>query len=375
VALTGTPIQNNTSELWCLLSFLYQDYIVENEDASVESLAKLVHHVMLRRTKVDVASDLPKKKLETVFLEPTPEQQALSQQVCTEGLTKNSLSSTCIHLRKIACHPMLIDLLDGEEDAEDKPTTNPDDDLTARGRFIARNMPIDDDNVIGASAKLVRLDMMLPKLREEGHRVVIFSTFRAMLDVVEVFCEMRKYPFVRLDGMTPTAQREIDMHRFNAPTSNLFIYLVTTTAGGVGITLVGADTLILLDPHWNPSVDAQAIDRVHRLGQTRPVMVYRFVQQQSVEMKILETAEKKTELGYAVMKVSTRVESSTRMITRNDLEAWASTKGRVSLPVQVSKRVDAWSEKLLNRTSLRDREIYQGKDDDEGEKNKVRVLA
>jgi len=366
VAMTGTPIQNNTQELWCLLSYLYDDLIVENPEASVQDLARLVQHVMMRRTKADVASDLPTKRVEEILLESTPEQQELSRVICEHGLLNKNLGHTHVHLRKIACHPLLVDLLDagGDEGEEDsgKNAAVTENRETAQARLqhaVGTDQPLDEALLVGCSAKMLRLDALLTNLRSDGHRVVIFSTFRAMLDVLEVYCELRHLPFVRLDGTVPVARREVDMHRFNSPQSSLFLYLVTTTAGGVGITLTGADTLILFDPHYNPFVDAQAIDRVHRIGQTRPVTIFRFGVQDSVETSILNVASKKTDFATTVMKEKSKVATLTHNLTLNDLENWVAHLSRRKQSCEgggMHPRVGTWVSRLLGRQSRAERD-------------------
>jgi SNF2 family DNA or RNA helicase len=119
-------------------------------------------------------------------------------------------------------------------------------------------------HIVNGSGKLRLLDRMLPRLREGGHRVLLFSQFTSMLDLLEDYCEMRKLPFVRLDGDTNRVQRRLDVRRFNAPNSSLFVFLISTRAGGLGLNLATADTVILYDSDWNPQVDLQAMERAHR---------------------------------------------------------------------------------------------------------------
>eukprot|EP00760_Papus_ankaliazontas_P014561 PhM_4_TR16102/c0_g1_i1/m.28494 len=363
LALTGTPIQNRLEELWCLLGFLFSDTIeAKDEDeeeiddepnadselqllmgsaadtssptSRLSGIRRLVAHVMLRRTKANVAKDLPKKTIEVLHLEATIEQKELSRALCQtaveEGTTGSSLLGLWVHLRKVACHPLLVDLLDGSCDNDDDGDVQqqPQQDAggaegavgSARARLLSRGVEVSERSIIHYSAKMLHLDTILPRLKSEGHRVVIFSTFRSMLDLVEVYFEMRGFTFYRMDGSTPQPRREIDMLRYNHPSSDVFAYLMTTTTGGVGITLTGADTLILLDPHCNPSVDAQAIDRVYRLGQTRDVTVYRFVVDGSVEKKIAVDAERKIDLGDQVMNQKSKVASTVNHVTLKDLQ-------------------------------------------------------
>jgi hypothetical protein len=147
------------------------------------------------------------------------------------------------------------------------------------------------------------LDRMLPKLKRNGHRVLIFSQFTSMLDLLEDYCELREYTYVRLDGETNRVKRRLDVRRFNAPRSPIFIFLISTRAGGLGLNLASADTVILYDSDWNPQVDLQAMERAHRIGQTKPVRVYRLVCRGSVEERMVSRAEKKLFLNAMVAEV------------------------------------------------------------------------
>ncbi|CAM9934958.1 unnamed protein product, partial [Choristocarpus tenellus] len=120
-----------------------------------------------------------------------------------------------------------------------------------------------------------------------GHRCLIFSQFTSMLDILEEYCTGRGYEYVRLDGETNRVQRRLDIRRFNAPGSPLFLFLISTRAGGLGINLATADTVILYDSDWNPQVDLQAMERAHRIGQTKPVRIYRLVCRGSVEERMV----------------------------------------------------------------------------------------
>ena len=156
------------------------------------------------------------------------------------------------------------------------------------------------EDLVEASGKLKVLDRMLPKMKDDGHRVLLFSQFTSMLDILEDYCQMRGHEYVRLDGNTNRVQRRLDMRRYNAPGSNLFIFLISTRAGGVGINLASADTVILYDSDWNPQVDLQAMERAHRIGQTKPVRVYRLVVRASVEERMVSRAHKKLFLNEMV---------------------------------------------------------------------------
>lgn len=141
---------------------------------------------------------------------------------------------------------------------------------------------------------------LLPKLQVGGHRVLIFSQFTKMLDILADYCRLRKFHYARLDGSTNRVQRAIDVRLFNQDNSPLFIFLMSTRAGGLGINLQTADTVILYDSDWNPQVDLQAIGRAHRIGQTKPVHVYRLITEGAVEERIYDRAQKKLYLSEMV---------------------------------------------------------------------------
>ena len=149
--------------------------------------------------------------------------------------------------------------------------------------------------------KMVVLDKLLKRLLPAGHRVLLFVTMKRMLDIFEDYCHLRKYEYCRLDGSTSTNEREAMMEDFNRPGSPKGIFMLSTRAGGLGINLFTADTVILYDSDWNPQQDLQAQDRAHRIGQTRPVNVYRFCMESTIEEKIIERAERKLFLDRMVV--------------------------------------------------------------------------
>jgi SWI/SNF-related matrix-associated actin-dependent regulator of chromatin subfamily A member 5 len=155
--------------------------------------------------------------------------------------------------------------------------------------------------LVASSGKLAALDEMLPRLRAGGHKVLIFSQFTMMLDMLEEFCEARGHTHLRLDGSTSLARRRYETALFNKSDGRHFVYLCSTRAGGLGINLQSADTVILADPDWNPTYDQQAQDRAHRLGQLRPVTVIRMCHANSVEEGILAVAARKAGLAAAVL--------------------------------------------------------------------------
>ena len=327
IILTGTPLQNNLHELWALLRYLCPDVFAEEGSAEIFDKAfDLTHNLVdddtldkahyllrlfqLRRTKAEVELTMPDKKELKVLTSFSDAQNFWAKQLLLrdskllmqvenemvgtgldhedDGNSERAvdawkkLNSLLMQLRKICNHPWLMP---GAEDDFDGSTT---------------------EEIVEASGKMKLLDRMLKKLFEGGHRVVLFSQFTSMLDILEDYLNMRGYEYVRLDGQTNRYRRRINIDRFNAHNSKLFIFLMSTRAGGLGINAQTADTVVLFDSDWNPQVDLQAMGRVHRIGQKKKVHIYRLVSRGSVEERIIARAEKKLYLDKMVNRDSTR---------------------------------------------------------------------
>eukprot|EP01134_Creolimax_fragrantissima_P004777 CFRG4777T1 len=192
-------------------------------------------------------------------------------------LTNIKINNVVMQLRKVVNHPYLLDYP-----------------LTDDGSFR-----IDEDLVL-SSGKLMLLDRLLPALRERGHRTLIFSQMTSMLDILQDYCYLRDIGFCRLDGSTSQAEREEQITNFREDMDKS-VFLLSTRAGGLGINLVSADTVIIYDSDWNPQVDLQAMDRCHRIGQTKPVVVYRLVTKATVEERIFDKAQAKRRLEKLVV--------------------------------------------------------------------------
>uniref|UniRef100_A0A6A7G0I3 ISWI chromatin-remodeling complex ATPase CHR11 n=2 Tax=Hirondellea gigas TaxID=1518452 RepID=A0A6A7G0I3_9CRUS len=297
--ITGTPLQNNIHELWSLLNFLLPDVFASAEDfesffdfsdtkaqnSMVSQLHKLLRPFLLRRLKCDVEKDLPPKTEILLYVGMSKLQKRVYKSILMREIDslngsttqKTRLLNIVMQLRKASNHPYLFD---GIEDR----------DLDPFGEHLIEN-----------SGKLVILDKLLTKLRKQNSRVLIFSQMTRQLDILEDFCTIRDHKFCRIDGSTSGDDRQDQMDSFNAPNSEEFLFLLSTRAGGLGINLATADTVILYDSDWNPQVDLQAQDRAHRIGQTKKVFVYRFVTQDSVEEKVIERAELKLKLDALVI--------------------------------------------------------------------------
>ncbi|KAJ2377751.1 chromatin remodeling complex Adenosinetriphosphatase, partial [Coemansia sp. RSA 2603] len=192
-----------------------------------------------------------------------------------EGKTR--LLNIVMQLRKCCNHPYLFD---GAEPGPPYTT---------------------DEHLVYNAGKMVVLDKLLKRLKEQGSRVLIFSQMSRVLDILEDYCQFREYKYCRLDGSTDHEDRVESIADFSRPDSDKFIFLLTTRAGGLGITLTAADTVCIFDSDWNPQADLQAMDRAHRIGQTKQVYVYRFITEDTVEEKVLERAMQKLRLDQLVI--------------------------------------------------------------------------
>ncbi|MCI4395573.1 hypothetical protein PGIGA_G00182170 [Pangasianodon gigas] len=301
--LTGTPLQNNLEELFHLLNFLtperfsnLEGFLEEFADIAKEDQIKKLHDMlgphMLRRLKADVFKHMPSKTELIVRVELSPMQKKYYKFILTRnfealntrgGGNQVSLLNVVMDLKKCCNHPYLFPVAAME----------------------APKMPngmYDGSALTKSSGKLLLLQKMLRKLKEGGHRVLIFSQMTKMLDLLEDFLENEGYKYERIDGGITGAMRQEAIDRFNAPGAVQFVFLLSTRAGGLGINLATADTVIIYDSDWNPHNDIQAFSRAHRIGQNKKVMIYRFVTKASVEERITQVAKKKMMLTHLVVR-------------------------------------------------------------------------
>ena len=301
--LTGTPLQNNLEELFHLLNFLSPDnfndlsgFLAEFTDIAKEEQVQKLHDMLgphlLRRLKADVLKGMPSKSEFIVRVDLAPMQKKFYKWILTRNFealnTKGggqqvSLINIMMDLKKCCNHPYLFPVAQQEAP-------------------IAPNGMYEGSALTKASGKLVILKTMLKKLKEKGHRVLIFSQMTKMLDLLEDFLEQEGYKYERIDGGITGALRQEAIDRFNAPGAQQFVFLLSTRAGGLGINLATADTVIIYDSDWNPHNDIQAFSRAHRIGQTNKVMIYRFVTRASVEERITQVAKKKMMLTHLVVR-------------------------------------------------------------------------
>lgn len=304
ILMTGTPLQNNQRELFNLLQFLDDGYDAEQleqrfrdlDQSKINELHDMIRPFFLRRTKAQVLTFLPpmaqiilpvsmsvvQKKVYRTILAKNPDlmKAIFSPGVTLKGPEKASLSNILMQLRKCLCHPFVYN-----KGIEERSVSH----------------TVSHRNLVDASSKLKLLELLLPKLQERGHRVLIFSQFLDMLDMVEDFLDGMGLLYQRLDGTVSSLQKQKRIDEFNAPGSAQFAFLLSTRAGGVGINLATADTVIILDPDFNPHQDIQALSRAHRIGQTKKVLCFQLVTRSSAEEKIMQIGRKKLALDHVLI--------------------------------------------------------------------------
>jgi len=309
--LTGTPLQNNLAELWALLNFLLPKIFAASEDFEkwfnrpfakigaeknivlneeerlliINRLHQVLRPFLLRRMKKEVEQELPNKieyvirvdlsGWQKIFYKQLKETGILARDPSTNKIGKRSLMNTMMQLRKICNHPYLfLSSFDSE--------------------FLK-------DNIYRCSGKFELLDRILPKLIDTGHKILIFSQMTQLMDIMQIYFAEKKIPHLRLDGNTKVEDRGQCTALFNAEKSEYKIFLLSTRAGGQGLNLQAADTVILFDSDFNPQMDLQAQDRAHRIGQKHEVRVYRLVTNTKVEEEILSRAAEKKNIDNVVI--------------------------------------------------------------------------
>jgi superfamily II DNA or RNA helicase len=311
LALTGTPVENSLRDLWAIFGFVepgllgseasfrrrFELPIADGDEGAAAALRSRLEPFLLRRTKEDVAKELPERTEAVIECELTPLQRRLYRGIA-EAARRDVLAkydeegaeATTVHvlaaltrLRQVCAHPGLLvpEYLDDPE---------------ASGKFDAFIETVEE-------------------VLDGGHKVLVFSAFASMLRIMRTVLERRNIAYGYLDGSTKDRDRQVEVDNFMRDDGPP-VFLCSLKAGGVGLTLTAADYVVLYDPWWNPAVERQAIDRTHRIGQTRPVTAYRMVTAGSVEEKIRALAERKTALSKAVVKADSAV---AKTLTREDL--------------------------------------------------------
>jgi len=305
LALSGTPVENHIGELWSIFEYLNPGMLgssgafksLMGKDIAPESrqlLARALRPFILRRTKGQVAKDLPEKTEQTIYCDLDVPQRKLYdelrdyyrahllQQVDSVGLNKSKIMilESLLRLRQAACHPALVDEKHGHVE----------------------------------SAKVNTLIEQLDDVLQEGHKALVFSQFTSFLSLVKKELDKRKIVYEYLDGQTRDRQARVE--RFQSD-EKCQLFLISLKAGGIGLNLTAADYVYLLDPWWNPAVEAQAIDRTHRIGQTRNVFAYRIIARNTVEERVLELQKSKRELADAIINADNSLIGG---LKREDLE-------------------------------------------------------
>ncbi|XP_028788424.1 ATP-dependent DNA helicase DDM1-like isoform X2 [Neltuma alba] len=314
--LTGTPLQNNLAELWSLLNFILPDIFSSLEEFEswfnlsgkcsngatkeeleegrraqvVAKLHAILRPFLLRRMKSDVEQMLPRKKEIIIYASMTEHQKNFQEHLINKTLEKyfreksavgrasKNLRNLVIQLRKNCNHPDLL------ESAFDDSFLYP---------------PVDE--IVEQCGKFRLLDRLLARLFARKHKVLIFSQWTKILDIMDYYFSERGLEVCRIDGSVKLDERKRQIQEFNDVNSNYRIFLLSTRAGGLGINLTAADTCIIYDSDWNPQIDLQAMDRCHRIGQTKPVHVYRLATAHSVEGRMLKRAFSKLKLEHVVI--------------------------------------------------------------------------
>ncbi|CAI0391511.1 unnamed protein product [Linum tenue] len=352
--LTGTPIQNSLQELWSLLNFLlpsifnsvakFEEWFnapfADRGDISLTDEEQLLiirrlHHVIrpfiLRRRKDEVEKFLPSKSQVILKCDMSAWQKVYYRQITEMGRVglqngsgkSKSLQNLTMQLRKCCNHPYLF----------------VGDDYNMR----------QIDEITRASGKFELLDRLLPKLRATGHRILLFSQMTKLMNILEIYLRLHGYMYLRLDGTTKTEERGAKLKQFNAPDSPYFMFLLSTRAGGLGLNLQTADTVIMFDSDWNPQMDQQAEDRAHRIGQKKEVRVFVLVSVGSIEEVILERAKQKMGIDAKVIQAGLFNTTSTAE-DRRELLQEIMRKGTSALGN------DAPSETEINRLAARSKD-------------------
>ncbi|XP_063220159.1 ATP-dependent helicase brm-like [Bacillus rossius redtenbacheri] len=331
--LTGTPLQNKLPELWALLNFLLPaifksvstfeqwfnapfattgEKVELNEEETIliiRRLHKVLRPFLLRRLKKEVESQLPDKVEYIIKCDMSGLQRVLYSHMQSKGvlLTDGSekgkqgkggakaLMNTIMQLRKLCNHPFMFQHIE---------------------KAYCEHVGMQGNVVIGpdlfrASGKFELLDRILPKLKATNHRVLLFCQMTQLMTIMEDYLNWRGFLYLRLDGTTRAEDRGELLRKFNSPDSEFFVFLLSTRAGGLGLNLQSADTVVIFDSDWNPHQDLQAQDRAHRIGQKNEVRVLRLMTVNSVEERILAAARYKLNMDEKVIQAGMFDQKST----------------------------------------------------------------
>lgn len=364
VLLTGTPLQNNLDELFMLMHFLdagkfgsLEEFQEEFKDISQEEQISRLHKMLaphlLRRVKKDVMKELPPKKELILRVELSSMQKEYYKAILTrnyqiltrKGGAQISLINVVMELRKLCCHPFMLEGVEPEDTNE----------------F--------NKQLLESSGKMQLLDKMMVKLKQQGHRVLIYSQFQHMLDLLEDYCNYRKWQYERIDGKVGGAERQVRIDRFNSKNSSRFCFLLSTRAGGLGINLATADTVIIYDSDWNPHADLQAMARAHRLGQTNKVMIFRLIARGTIEERMMQMTKKKMVLEHLVVgrlkAQNINQEELDDIIRYGSKELFAADNDETGKSRQIHYD-DAAIDRLLNREQVGNEETTVDDEEEDG---------
>jgi SNF2 family DNA or RNA helicase len=304
LAMSGTPVENHLGELWSLFEFLNPGMlgsasvftnVGRNPDEGTRALlARALRPFILRRTKGQVATELPEKTEQTIYCDLEAKERKLYDELrdfyrsrllkndtaAPDGRYKIQVLEALLRLRQAACHPGLID----------------------------------KKRIAEPSAKIDTLLAQLDQVLEENHKVLVFSQFTSLLAIVRSRLDTANVPYAYLDGRTRDREARVEQFQHDP---DVKLFLISLKAGGLGLNLHAAEYVYLLDPWWNPAVEAQAIDRAHRIGQTRHVFAYRLIARDTVEEKVLALQQSKRDLADAIISADN---SLMRDLSREDLE-------------------------------------------------------
>jgi len=317
--LTGTPLQNNLAELWSLLNFILPDIFSSHQEFEswfdfsgkgngekdeetdenkrlhvVSKLHAILRPFLLRRMKEDVEQLLPRKKEIIIYANMTEHQKQIQHHLVEKTFDNYLNEESDIILKrpgiKARLHNLMIQL---------RKNCNHPDLLEAQVDSIGLYPPV--EKILEQCGKFQLFDRLLNYLIEQKHKVLVFSQWTKVLDIIEYYLDSKGHDVCRIDGSVKLEERRRQIAEFNDLNSSMRIFLLSTRAGGLGINLTSADTCILYDSDWNPQMDLQAMDRCHRIGQTRPVHVYRLATSHSVEGRIIKKAFGKLKLEHVVI--------------------------------------------------------------------------
>ena len=366
VLLTGTPLQNNLEELYHLLNFLVpekfndlqsflNDFAVISKEDQVKKLHDLLGAHMLRRLKADVLKGMKGKVEMIVRTGLTPMQKKYYKFVLTRNYealkvkSGTSLTNVLMELKKICNHPYL-------------------NDKCSEGAPRLSNNAFEGSELTANCGKLLLMQKMLKKLKEEGHRVLIFSQMTKLLDLLEDYLEYEQYKYERIDGSITGSVRQQAIDRFNKPGSDSFIFLLSTRAGGLGINLATADTVIIYDSDWNPHNDIQAFSRAHRIGQKNKVLIYRFVTQNSVEERVAQVAKKKMMLNHLVIRPGIG-QKNNAALSKNEMDDILRFGSAELFKEEDSDKDVAYTDEMVN--ALLNRAAHDDEKEEDEDRNKL----